>query len=82
MRINLLRGIILRFACSKIFVSGHLPRRQVVPAVGEAVATAALAVVDGAHGHGVDVGGELATAPTRGAGGVPFAVCLALAVGG
>ena len=53
-----------------------------VPTVGEAVATAALAVVDGAHGHGVDVGGELATAPTRGAGGVPFAVCLALAVGG
>ena len=53
-----------------------------IPTVGEAAATAALAVVDGAHGRGVDVRGELATAPTRGAGGVPFAVCLTLAVGG
>ena len=52
-----------------------------VPAVGEAVAAPACAVVDGAHGDGVDVGGELTTAPAVGAGGVPFAVCLALAVG-
>ena len=68
-------------ACSKIFVSGHLARRQMIPTVGEAAATAALAVVDGAHGRDVDVGRELATAPAVGAGGVPFAVCLALAVG-
>ena len=53
-----------------------------IPAVGEAVAATALAIIDGLHGHGVDIGGELALASTVGTGGVPFAVCLALAVGG
>jgi hypothetical protein len=52
-----------------------------IPTVGEAAAAAALAVVDGAHGHGVDVGRELALTSTVGTGGVPLAVCLALAVG-
>ena len=52
-----------------------------VPTVGEAAAAAALAVVNGAHGRGVYVGRELALTSTVGAGGVPLAVCLALAVG-
>ena len=53
-----------------------------IPTVGEAAAAATALVINRLHGRDVDVGRELATAPAVGAGGVPFAVCLALAVGG
>ena len=53
-----------------------------IPTVGEAVAATAALIVDRLHGHGVYVGRELALASTIGTGGVPLAVCLALAVGG
>ena len=53
-----------------------------IPTVGEAAAAATALVINRLHGHGVDVGRELALTSTVGTGGVPFAVCLALAVGG
>ena len=53
-----------------------------IPAVGEAVAATTALVIDRLHGHGIYVGRELALASTVGTGGVPLAVCLALAVGG
>ena len=52
-----------------------------IPTVGEAAAAATALVINRLHGRDVDVGRELATAPAVGAGGVPFAVCLALAIG-
>ena len=61
---------------------GHFSWRQVVAAVALAVAAPALAVVDGAHGMGVDVGYELAAAAAGWTGGVPLAVSTALAVVG
>ena len=53
-----------------------------IPTVGEAAAAATALVINRLHGRYVDVGRELALTSAVGAGGVPFAVCLALAVGG
>ena len=52
-----------------------------IPTVGEAAAAATALVINRLHGRDVYVGRELTLTSTVGTGGVPLAVCLALAVG-